>query len=224
MSTIIIGGGSGLGAEIFKELSKINKVYCFSSKKKTYINLINLDIQKFKKSINQIKEIKEAYFLCNLSKHQAFLNISKQNLEKYVKFNFLNFSLIIQALIKKNNAIHIKLILSHINFMFNRGFSIYRSQKIFQKTLLDNLQIENKKLLVSYFYPGSMKTNFSKNNNYNGISFFNKQDANEVAKKIIDGKKFSKFSDFILYIIYNLLPNVVIINIYKIIIDFLNKK
>lgn len=228
MKVIIIGAGSGLGNELLKELEKKKDVYAFTSKdilndKYFKLDLNNFNQKYFEDCLEKIKNFDEVYYLSNFSKYENFLDIKPENLANYFNFNFLNFSLIIQSILKKNEKVNIKLILSHINFMFNSNFEIYRAQKIFQKTLMDNLQIQNKDLKVDYFYPGAMDTNFVKNNSYSGLSIFKKQNPNEIAKKIILGRKIFKYSDWFLYFFYNIFPNRFVIFFYKFIIKIFPK-
>lgn len=229
MSTIIIGSGSGLGLELYKQLSRDQKVYGFSSKKINEFNfkrldLINFDVTKFENDLANIGEFKEVYYLPNLAQHKIFKNLNNDEVNQFINFNFNNYLLILKSLINLNSQFHFKMILSHINFMFNSGFAIYKSQKIFQKEILDNLKIENPKLKVSYYYPGAMNTNFAKNVGYNGIKISKPIDVKKVAYEIVhkDRKIFS-LMDWTSYFIYSMLPREIVILIYKSVI-FLFKK
>ena len=201
MTILVIGCGSGLGKEIFRLLKKEKKdVQGFSSlnsKNLNYLNLKSLNLNKLKKQINSIKDLNEVYYLSNLSKHESFLKISENNFNKFINFNILNFAKFLQVLLKKNEKITINIILSHICFMHNYGFSIYRSHKLFQKNLLQSIQIECPKIKVNYIYPGAIKTNFVKNNKYSGKSIFKPKDPKIIAKLIIK-KNLWKMSEFLM--------------------------
>ena len=211
MSIIVVGCGSGLGREIFNYLKKDKKkVFGFSSKKSKkfeYLNLNNFNSYDFRKKINKIDRVEEVYYLSNYSENIFFTKIDDKKLDTFVNFNILNFMKVMKILIKKNNQIKINIILSHICFMYNYGFSIYKAQKLFQKNILQSIKIENPNIKINYIYPGAMKTNFVKNNKYKGKSIFKQKNPKFVARKIIKNKKkfYSKF-DILLYLIEKLLP------------------
>lgn len=226
MSTIIIGSGSGLGLELYKQLSKNQNVYGFSSTNNNennfyYIDLSNLDLNQFENDLKKIGEFKEVYYLPNLALHKVFKNLKSDEINQFINFNITNFLLILKSLININSHFHFKIILSHINFMFNTGFAIYKSQKVFQKEILDNLKIENSDLKVSYYYPGAMNTNFAKNVGYNGIKISKPTDVKKVAYEIIhNDKKIFSLTDWVAYSIYSILPKKITILIYKSIISY----
>ena len=229
MTILIIGSGSGLGKEIFKILKKEKKnVQGFSSlnsKNLNYINLKSLNLRRLKKQINSIKNLSEVYYLANLSKHESFLKISQNNLNKFVNFNILNFAKFFQVLLKKNDKIIVNVVLSHICFMHNYGFSIYRSHKLFQKNLLQSIQIEFPKTKINYIYPGAIKTNFVKNNSYSGKSIFQPKDPKIIAKLIVRKKKrFYSIIDYIFYLLEKFLPEKTFISLNKILLKFIYKK
>ncbi len=220
MNIVVIGSGSGLGREIVNILKEKHNVISFSSKNAegenlNFIDLNNFSQEDFESKLLNIKNIDELYYLSNLSEYKKFDSIDQEKFQKFINFNFLNFCLLVQSVLKVNRKIHLKIILSHINFMYNRGFSLYKAQKIFQKNLLDNLQIEFPEIKVSYFYPGAMDTDFVKNNNYTGLSLFKKQSPHLVAKKIINNNSYSKFSDLIIHLIYKIIPSSFLIRAYK---------
>ena len=136
MNIGIIGCSSGLGFEIYKLLKKNNLVFPFSSaKKKNFIriNLYKLNLKKFRNDLKKINKIDEVYYVSNYSFHKAIKFYSTNDFEKLINFNILNFCKIIKELVLKNQSITINLVLSHICFMYNRGFVFYKSHKIFQK-------------------------------------------------------------------------------------------
>lgn len=229
MTILVIGCGSGLGKEIFRVLKKEKKdVQGFSSlnsKNLNYLNLNYLNLNKLKKQINSINNLREVYYLSNLSKHESFLKISENNLNKFINFNILNFAKFFQIILKKNDKIIINIILSHVCFMHNYGFSIYRSHKLFQKNLLQSIQIECPKIKVNYIYPGAIKTNFVKNNNYSGKSIFRPKDPKIIAKLIIKKKKrFYSIIDYIFYLLEKFLPDKTYISLNNVILRSIYKK
>ena len=137
MSIIVVGCGSGLGKEIFNYLKKSKKkVFGFSSKRSKkfgYLNLNNFNSSDFERKINKINDLNEVYYLSNNSENTFFTKMDDKKLKRFVNFNILNFMKVIKILIKKNNQIKINIILSHICFMYNYGFSIYKSQTCFYK-------------------------------------------------------------------------------------------
>ena len=229
MTILVIGCGSGLGKEIFKKLKKEKKsVKGFSSIKSklfNYINFNKLNLTKLKKQINSIDHVSEVYYLSNLSKHENFLRVSENNLDKYINFNILNFVKFFQVLIKKNDKIKINIILSHICFMHNYGFTIYRSHKLFQKNLLQSLQIEFPNIKINYIYPGAIKTNFVKNNNYQGKSVFKPKNPKIIANDIIQKKKrFYSNIDYLFYLLEKFLPEKIYFIIYQQLLRFVHNK
>ncbi len=229
MTILVIGCGSGLGKEIFKKLKKEKKsVKGFSSIKSklfNYINFNKLNLTKLKKQINSIDHISEVYYLSNLSKHENFLRVSENNLDKYINFNILNFVKFFQVLLKKNDKVIINIILSHICFMHNYGFTIYRSHKLFQKNLLQSLKIEFPNVKINYIYPGAIKTNFSKNNKYQGKSVFKPKNPKDIANSIVKKKKsFYSNIDYLFYILEKYLPEKIYFIIYQQILRFVYNK
>ena len=229
MTILVIGCGSGLGKEIYKILKKEKKdVQGFSSlnlKNFNYINLKSLNITKLKKQINSINNLSEVYYLANLSKNKNFLKISQKDFNEFINFNILNFTKFFQVLLKKNDKIIINIILSHICFMHNYGFSIYRSHKLFQKSLLQSIQIEFPKTKINYIYPGAIKTNFVKNNNYKGKTIFQPKDPKIIAKLIIEKKKrFYSIIDYFFYLLEKFLPEKTYISFNSILLKFIYKK
>ena len=220
MNIGIIGCSSGLGFEIYKLLKKNNLVFPFSSaKKKNFIriNLYKLNLKKFRNDLKKINKIDEVYYVSNYSFHKAIKFYSTNDFEKLINFNILNFCKIIKELVLKNQSITINLVLSHICFMYNRGFVFYKSHKIFQKIFLDSMQIEFPKLKINFFYPGALNTNFVKHNNYKGRRIFQPTSAKKAAYMIVNRKKkFLTLRDAIFYYIYKLLPDNIIINFYKV--------
>ena len=239
-SVFLTGGMSGLGLEIAKEIKEINpksKIYTTCSKpanaypqKNQLIFELVIDETDLR-SANKIDILLEA--IENLSFDLIILNhnvstykkLSEKNpkeIEGEILANILASSLILNRLMKKNGPRDIIFILSHICFMFNPGFSIYRASKSFLDSLSKNLAFEYPGINFIRAYPGAIDTNFQDNNNYNGLSIFKKSSANLIAKKILNSltqkRDYICFRDRIIRFIDAILPFSITKFLYKAII------
>ena len=161
---IITGGGSGIGLECLKVLSKNNIIIATYNrtrikKKKNIIpyklNLENeSEIKKFLKKIkNILKKSSSITFLsfATFKKDDLLHKIKKNDLEKSFKINvFSNYyicsNLIPLMINKKNNII---LMGSSLAFLGDRGISSYSGSKYALKGLLNSIMQEYSKLGIN---------------------------------------------------------------------------
>ena len=200
---LITGGVSGLGLEIVKALKKkcINtKIYATCSKKIISYDLIDLSFYEAIYENIDLRDKSGIDTLLEKTKHLQFdliifnHNVSVyKNLEKKpvneiteeIMANLIAPCLILKNHIKLNQKQKILFILSHICFMYNPGFSIYRASKSFLDSLSKNLTFEYPQSIFIRAYPGAIDTNFQKNNQYTGLSLFKKNQPEVIANKIL---------------------------------------
>ena len=226
----IIGGGSGLGNCIANyELSKNKKVIVFTSKKfkskskqlliyQTDLN--NYDEQLF---INVFKKfnIKKVYYCSVSTSFQKLSEKTNDDVRSEIEFNLTSSILFIKFLLNHNKKINLIFILSHICFLYNPGFSIYRMTKIAVNDLLNSLEFENPEFKVFRVFPGAIDTNFVKNSGYKGKSFLKKRSPDFWAKKIVNSNSkiiINKF-DYLISILDVLIPFRIKKKIYQFILN-----
>ncbi len=208
---LIFGGGSGLGKEIYNiEKSAPNIV--FSSKYSAnenyrYCDFKNFDEEKFIKEIDKI-DIKKVYFCSVMTTFKSFELYDTVDINNEINFNVIVPIKIINILLKKEIKPEIIYVLSHICFLFNPGFTLYRMCKKSMEEFLLAIEIECKDLQIKRVYPGSIDTKFCHNSNYNGKHFFIPKTVNYWAKKIVfsSNKSIISYKDLILQILDKIMP------------------
>ena len=196
---MVFGGGSGLGhAIVEEEAQKGHEVFILSSKHtqissthRKNTHFVNFDLTDSDENIDVFltsllnKKIHKLYFCSIIVKYGSLISKNKSVISNEIKWNITLPVIIIRKFLQKNPDIHFIYILSHICFLYNNGFTLYRMIKKSLESFLMSLEIEFPKLKITRVYPGSINTNFSKNVEYSGLTFFKGVDPDVLAREIV---------------------------------------
>ena len=193
MKIFVVGGGSGLGSEIVKAAQQAGHVVCYSTsaahEAKNVIAGCDLrDAGQVERLIGEITTFApDRLILCPIqTQFKALGSFTSADIAADVAFNISTIIAIAAAYAKSMPAGSVTFLLSHICFLYNPGFTLYKVGKDAIDSFAKAIQFEYPQLRVLRVYPGAMRTNFAASTQYAGLSIFPSKDPALWAARILE--------------------------------------
>ena len=199
MKLFVVGGGSGLGLELVKvglrqgyevgySTSSVQDI--FPGEKGILLRVLGSDFLSMQKHGELSEKIvsfaPDRLIICPVrTKYHRLENTSRAEIFEDISFNVSSVIALAAAYAKARPTGELTFLLSHICFLYNPGFTLYKVGKDAIDSFSKALQFEYPRLNILRVYPGAMKTNFIANTNYTGLALFSPKDPAVWAARIL---------------------------------------
>lgn len=198
MKIFIVGGGSGLGhAIVAASLAAGHQVgYATSAATDRWagqavLAVTDCDLSRPGDAATLIRNIEtfapDRLILCAVkTRYQSIGSQSAADIAAEVQFNIATMVAIAAAYARCRPDGAMTFVLSHICFLYNPGFALYKTGKDALDSFAKAIQFDYPRLKVLRVYPGAMKTGFVAHAGYDGASVFPAADPALWARRIIN--------------------------------------